>query len=87
MKTPEQWQEELNGETSLESIREIQMDALNSPLLKYEAWFYELIRIAKLNGFSTYAISTFDKEAWKSYFDDGKSPAEALAEDCDAGIR
>lgn len=28
MKTPQQWQEELRGETSLESIREIQNDSL-----------------------------------------------------------
>lgn len=47
----------------------------------YDEWFRELRRIAFLNGFSPDSIETFDKEAWRSYFGDGNTPAQALFEE------
>lgn len=43
----------------------------------FSMWFDEVIRIARLLGWKQTAIDSIDREAWRLYFDDGDSPAEA----------
>lgn len=53
----------------------------NSEQECYDAWFNELLQAAALNGFTKQSLASFDKQAWKSYFDENYSTPEALRED------
>lgn len=50
----------------------------------YDAWFSEVIKIAVLLGWMPKAIESIDKEAWKSYFNDGYTPSTAWDEEYDS---
>lgn len=52
-----------------------------SVALDFDVWFAELKRIAGGRyGFTAAGLANFDAEAWKEYFTEGYSPADALAE-------
>lgn len=53
----------------------------------YEQWFDEALRIARLLGWQAKAIASIDREAWREYFDEGHTPAQAWAEEYDAANR
>lgn len=44
-------------------------------------WFLDLIECAKSRGYSSEALKGFNFNDWKSYFDDGYTPTQALNED------
>lgn len=68
------------------------LDAPNCPACSsfaapagYAAWFNEVLRFAKEKlDWSPRALASIDAEAWKEYFDEGLTPAEAWQEEYDA---
>lgn len=49
--------------------------------LNWEEWEAELKRVAMAAGWTENGVKSTDWSAYRSYFDDGYSPAEALLED------
>jgi hypothetical protein len=50
--------------------------------MDFETWFKKLQEVAvKDFGYSKKAVKTMDKKAWKSFYDDGLKPEEALEDD------
>lgn len=54
---------------------------------RYDEWFCEVQRIAKLMEWTPTAIASIDKQAWKTYFYDRNSPAQAWLEEFDSANR
>lgn len=52
----------------------------------YDAWFDEVLRIAFLMEWPRATIESIDKDAWKSYFDEGETPAQAWREELEAAL-
>ena len=58
------------------------MNKLKTGEPTYNRWFDMLKKVAVREfGFTKESAESFDKEAWKQYFDDGMSPYQALRED------
>jgi hypothetical protein len=49
--------------------------------MEFEKWFKRLKTHAGEIGFSPEAVESMDPKAWKSYYDDGFEPEDAIAED------
>lgn len=59
----------------------------DADLRKFEDWFKEVGRVAVLNGWAKDVVADFDADSWKDYFDDGLTPAQAMAEELQEAMR
>lgn len=51
------------------------------PTIDYYEWVQELKRVAIVEGFTQKGVANTDWEAFKDYYIDGYTPAEAILED------
>lgn len=53
--------------------------------ITFDEWFEQLKAEARSRGYSEEAISSFDQEAWREYYEDQDTPRAALEDDESAG--
>lgn len=75
-------------EITLRDFRDVVAISGSLPLSsQYDVWFSEVHRIAALMGWTEIAMQSIDKMAWREYFDEKYTPAEAWMEEFDSATR